>query len=222
MTNVCTLKDINNKCNASFRGVGQRLGGAYEQKLKEKFYSALKSKAEINDHREKLLAKYLERENEFQRTYADFENKASQLNASSTKIRSQLISERKSHSESQRELEAKYTAEIQSLKSEIKILKRKETLAQKASSIDKDMILSLEAKVHELEGKLGDLELEQALHDSLKLELERANEDLNSKKHEIECMEKGIEVTREITSREIDALSSARLNLTEENLLLKR
>ena len=93
MTNVYTLKDINNKCNASFRGVGQRLGGAYEQELKEKLYSALKSKAKINDHREKLLAKYLERKNEFQQTYADFENKASQLNASSTKIRSQLISE---------------------------------------------------------------------------------------------------------------------------------
>jgi hypothetical protein len=83
------------------------------------------------------------------------------------------------------------------------------------------MILSLEAKVHELEGKLGDLELEQALHDSLKLELERANEDLNSKKHEIECMEKGIEATHEITSREIDALSSVRLNLTEENSRLR-
>jgi hypothetical protein len=83
------------------------------------------------------------------------------------------------------------------------------------------MILSLEAKVHELEGKLGDLELEQALHDSLKLELERANEDLNSKKHEIECMEKRIEATHEITSREIDALRKARLNSMEENSRLR-
>jgi hypothetical protein len=74
-------------------------------------------------------------------------------------------------------------------------------LDQKASSVDKDTIFSLEAKVRELKGKLDDLELEQALHDSLKLELERANEDLNSKKHEIECMKKGIEATREITSR---------------------
>ena len=149
MTNVYTLKDINNKGDGSFRGVGQWLGGAYEQELKEKLYSALKSKAEINDLSEKLIDKYNEREKEF-------ENKASQLITSTTKVRSQLISERKSHSESQRELEAKYTAEIQSLKSEIKTLKRKATLSQKASSLDKDTILSLEAKVRELEGKSSD------------------------------------------------------------------
>ena len=57
--------------------------------------------------------------------------------------------------------------------------------------------------------------------DSLRLELERVKEDFNSKKHEIECMEKGIEATHEITSREIDALSSARLNLTKENSRLQ-
>src|SRR5688572_15946123 len=90
--------------------------------------------------------RYSERE----QIYADFENKASQLNAFSAKVRSQLISERKSHSESLRELEAKYTAEIQSLKSKIKTLKREGTLAQKASSADKIKILSLEVKVREL------------------------------------------------------------------------
>ncbi|PKK43483.1 hypothetical protein RhiirC2_804268, partial [Rhizophagus irregularis] len=140
--------------------------------------------------------KYNEREKEF-------ENKASQLIASTTKVRSQFISERKSHSERQREHEAeraKYTAEIQSLKSEIKTLKRKATLSQKASSLDKDTILSLEAKVRELE---------------------RVKEDLNSKNHEIECMEKGIEATHEITSREIDALRKARLNSMEENSHLR-
>ena len=244
MSNIHTLNDINNKGDGSFKGVGQRLGGAYEQELKEKLYSTLKSKAEINDLSEKLLAKYSEREREFQRTYADFENKASQLIASSTKIRSQLISERKSHSESQRELEAKYTAEIQSLKSKIKTLKREATLAQKASSSDKVTILSLETKVVELEGKLEDLKLDPVFRDSnvvgelleepaqisssdpkeidsLRLELERVKEDFNSKKHEIECMEKGIEATHEITSRERDALSSARLNLIEENSRLQ-
>src|SRR3954451_1299526 len=100
-------------------------------------------------------------------------NKASQLIASSTKVRSQLISERKSHSESQRELVAKYTAEIKSLKSNIKTLKREANLAQKASSADKVQILSLEAKIRELEGKLEDIDLE----------LERTNGNLNSKKH---------------------------------------
>src|SRR5581483_3326610 len=218
MTNVHTLKDIN-KGDGSFKGVGQRLGSAYEQELKEKLYSALKSKAEINDFSEKLVDKYNEREKEF-------ENKASQLITSTTKVRSQLISERKSHSESQRELEAKYSAKVKSLKSNIKTLKREATLAQKASSADKIKILSLETKVCELEGKLDDLELEQVLHDSnavggmikepaqsdpkeidsLRLELERVKEDLNSKEYTIECMEKEIEATHEITSREIDAL----------------
>jgi len=157
-----------------------------------------------------LVDKYNEREKEF-------ENKASQLIASTTKVRSQLISERKSHTESQRELEAKYTAEIQSLKSEIKILKRKATLSQKASSLDKDTILSLEAKVRELEDKSSN----PKEIDSLRLELERVKEDLNSKNHEIECMEKGIEATHEITSREIDALRKARLNSMEENRSLR-
>ena len=60
MTNVYTLKDINNKGDGSFRGGGQRLGGAYEQEFKEKLYSALRSKAEINDLIKKLLAKYSE------------------------------------------------------------------------------------------------------------------------------------------------------------------
>src|ERR1044072_6055109 len=170
MTNVYTLKDINNKGDGSFRGVGQRLGGAYEQELKEKLYSALKSKAKINDLSEKLVDKYNEREKEF-------ENKASQLIAFTTKVRFQLISEWKSHSESQRQLEAKYTAKIQSLKSEIKTLKRKVTLSQKASSLDKDTILSLETKVRELEGKSSD----PKEIDSLRLELERVKEDLNSR-----------------------------------------
>ncbi|PKY33861.1 hypothetical protein RhiirB3_453119 [Rhizophagus irregularis] len=195
MTNVYTLKNINNKDNDSFKGVGQRLGGTYEQEFKEKLYSAIKSKAEINDLSEKLVDKYNEREKEF-------ENKASQLNTSTTKVRSQLISERKSHCKNQRELEAKYTAEIKSLKSNIKTLKREATLAQKASFDDKVQILSLEVKVRELE-------------------LERANEDLNSKNYTIECMEKGIEASDSIYKWELDIRSSERLKLMEENSSLK-
>mgnify|MGYP006209396553 CR=1 FL=1 len=47
------------------------------------------------------------------------------------------------------------------------------TLTQKALSIDKDTILSLEAKVRELEGKSSD----PKEIDSLRLELERVKED---------------------------------------------
>src|SRR6266498_2558085 len=159
-------------------------------------------------------------------------------------VRFQLISEWKSYSESQRELKAKYTAKIKSLKSNIKTLKREATLAQKASSADKIKILSLETKVRELEGKLEDIDLERTYHDldvmggvveeltqisssepkeidSLRLELKRANEDLNSKEYTIECMEKGIESSNNIFRREIDFLSSARLNLLEKNAHLQ-
>ena len=79
------------------------------------------------------------------------------------------------------------------------------------------MILFLKAKVRELEDKSSD----PKKIDSLRLELERVKEDLNSKNHEIKCMEKGIEATHEITSQEIDALRKARLNSMEENSRLR-
>src|SRR2546430_15382354 len=88
MFNVNTLKDIKNR--------GHRLGSAYEQKLEKKLRTAIDFNSEITDFNEKLQAEnseYLEREKEFQRTYADIGNKISQLNASTTKVRSQLISE---------------------------------------------------------------------------------------------------------------------------------
>ncbi|CAG8760157.1 3871_t:CDS:1, partial [Rhizophagus irregularis] len=151
MSNVHTLNDIKDREGGSYKKPGHRLGSAYEQELKKKLRSVTEFNSEINDLSEKLVDKYNEREKESQRTYADIRNKISQLNASSAKVKSQLISERKSHSESYRELEAKYTAEIKSLKSSIKSLKREATLAQKVSSADKIKILSLETKVRELE-----------------------------------------------------------------------
>src|SRR4051812_38514059 len=102
MNNVHTLRDVNKKSNIS-TATGHQLGTAYEQELKEKLYSALSSKADLRDLNRKLVDKYNGREKEFQRTNADIGNKISQLNASSAKVRSQLISEWKSHSESQRE-----------------------------------------------------------------------------------------------------------------------
>src|ERR1044071_7097214 len=105
MSNVHTLNDIKDREGGSYKKPGHRLGSAYEQELEKKLRSVTEFNSEINDLSEKLVDKYNEREKEFQRTYADFENKASQLIASSTKIKSQLISKRKSYSESQRELE---------------------------------------------------------------------------------------------------------------------
>ncbi|CAG8742864.1 5082_t:CDS:1 [Dentiscutata erythropus] len=239
MSNVYTLKDLNKRRH--------RLGSVYKQELEKKIRSVTEFNSEINDLSEKLVDKYNEREKEYQRSYSDIGNKISQLNVSSTKVRSQLISEQKFHSESQCELEAKYTAEIKSLKSSIKSLKGEATLAQKALSLDKVKIISLEAKIDELEAKIKHLELKrvgssppisQGLNivegllekpaqinlseiDSLRLELGQVKEDLNLKKHEIECMEKGIEATDIIYKRELDRLYSAQSNLMEENSHLR-
>ncbi|CAB4389730.1 unnamed protein product [Rhizophagus irregularis] len=154
MSNVHILKDIKDR--------GHRLGSIYEQELEKKLRTAIDFNSEITDFNKKLQAEnseYSEREEEFQRSYADI---------------------------------------------------RVATLAQKASSADKVQILSLETKIHELEGKLEDIDLERTYHDldamggepaqissseieSFRLELEHTKEDRNSKEYTIECMEKGIE-----------------------------
>ncbi|RGB21758.1 hypothetical protein C1646_777309 [Rhizophagus diaphanus] len=158
MSNVHTLNDIKDREGGSYKKPGYWLGSVYEQELEKKIRSITEFNSEINDLSEKLVDKYNEREKEF-------ENKASQLIASTTK------------------LEAKYSAKIQSLKSKIKTLKREETLVQKASSADKVQILSLETKVRELEGGLID-ELAQINSsdpkeiDSLRLELEQTIDSL--------------------------------------------
>ena len=100
MSNVHTLNDIKDREGGSYKKPGHRLGSAYEQELEKKLRSVTEFNSEINDLSEKLVDKYNEREKESQQTYADIGNKISQLNAFSAKVRSQLISKRKSHSES--------------------------------------------------------------------------------------------------------------------------
>ena len=92
MNNVHTLRDVNKKSDTP-TATGHQLGTAYEQELEEKLYSALSSKADLRDLNGKLVDKYNGQEKEFQRTNADIENKISQLNVSSAKVRTQLISE---------------------------------------------------------------------------------------------------------------------------------
>ncbi|RGB29432.1 hypothetical protein C1646_795474 [Rhizophagus diaphanus] len=208
MSDVHTLKDIKDR-GADGGSLskqipsGRQLGSICESELEKALCGSIKTASDIANDYKDLQNIYLERVKDFNCICSGLNNKFSRLNTANT------------------ELEAKYTAKIQSLKSSIKLLKRKTTLAQKASFADKIKILSLETKVRELEGsKLDDLELEQMLHDSnavkgvieepaqingpfrtnssdlkeidsLRLELERVNKDLNSKKYEIEYMEKG-------------------------------
>jgi hypothetical protein len=189
-------------------------------------HSSIKTASNIANDYKNLQDIYLERVKDFNRICSGFNNKFSWLNTANT------------------ELEAKYTTEIKSLKSNIKTLKREATLAQKASFADKVQILSLKAKICELEGKLEDIDLEHTYHDldvmggvieepaqinssdpkeidSLRLELEQVKEDRNSKEYTIKCMEKGIESSNNIFKREIDTWTSKRLKLMEENRSLK-
>src|SRR3954468_11154470 len=214
MSNVHTLKNIEDR-EAVGRLLGKqippghRLGSIRESELEKALRGSIKTASDIANDYKDLQDIYLERVKDFNHICSGFNNKFSQLNTANT------------------ELKAKYSAEIQLLKSNIKTLKREATLAQKASSSDKVQILSLEAKIRELEGKLEDIDLERTYHDldvmggvveepaqislsdpkeidPLRLDLDRAIEDLNSKKHEIECMEKGIESSNNIFKREID------------------
>src|SRR6266508_6879921 len=100
MSNIHTLKDIKDR--------GYWLGSTYEQELEKKIRTAINFNSEIIDFNEKLQAENLE----YSEREKDIGNKISQLNAFSTKVRFQLISEQKFHSESQRELEAKYSAKV--------------------------------------------------------------------------------------------------------------
>ena len=214
MPNVHTLRNTEN------RGVvegslskhippGHRLGSIRESELEKALRGSIKTASDIANDYKDLQDIYLEQVKDFNRICSGFNNKFSQLNTANT------------------ELEAKYSAKVKSFKSNIKTLKRELTLAQKASSYDKVKNLSLEVKVRELEGKLDDIDLEHTYHDldvmggvieelaqissseieSLRFELKRANEDLNSKKHEIEYMKKGKESSNSMYKWEIDILS---------------
>ena len=145
MPNVHTLRDIEN------RGVvesslskhipsGHQLSSICELELEKALRDSIKTASDIANDYKDLQNIYLERVKDFNCICSGFNNKFTQLNIANT------------------ELEAKYSAEVKSLKSSIKILKRELTLAQKVSSYDKAKILSLEVKIRELKGKLENID----------------------------------------------------------------
>ncbi|GET03414.1 hypothetical protein GLOIN_2v1763802 [Rhizophagus clarus] len=242
MSNVHTLKDIEDR-EAVGESLGKQippgrqLGSIRELELEKALRGSIKTTSDIANDYKDLQDVCLKQKKDLVLVQANANKKISQLNATNTRLRS---SEQLFRNERKAERE-KYSAEIKSLKSLIKTLEKEASLAQKASSADKIKILSLETKVRELEGKLDDLELEQVLHDSnavggmiedpaqsdrkeidsLRLELERVKEDLNSKEYTIECMEKGKEASDNIYKRELDIRSSERLKLMEKNTHLQ-
>ncbi|RGB35475.1 hypothetical protein C1646_759317 [Rhizophagus diaphanus] len=150
-------------------------------KLEKALRNSIKTTSDIANEYKDLQDIYLERVKDFNHICSGFNNKFSWLNTANS------------------ELKAKYIAKIKLLKSNIKSLKREATLVQKALSANKVQILSLKTKIHKLEGKLENIDLE--------LELDRVKEDLNSKNYEMKCMEKGKELSDGIYKRKIDILS---------------
>jgi hypothetical protein len=172
MPRIYTLNDIGNSDGSK---LGSPPSNRYppsrlelEEQLKkdrEKFIRSAKqliTKYHVLDKKNKCMQNDLDRSHEenerMQNSMKQITPLTMQQNDLINKLGSKITSERKSHLESQRELEAKYSAEIKTLKREL-------TLAQKASFNDKIQIISLETKIRELEGKLGDIELERTYHD---------------------------------------------------------
>ncbi|GES85406.1 hypothetical protein GLOIN_2v1790954 [Rhizophagus clarus] len=155
-----TLKDIEDKgVVGGLLGKqipsGRRLGSNRESELEKALRGSIKTASDIaNDYKE-LQDVCLKQKKDLMLVQANANKKISQLNATNTRFRS---SEQLSHTERKAERE-KYSAEIKSLKFLIKILEKEATLAQKASSLDKIKILSLEAKISELEDVVEESEV---------------------------------------------------------------
>jgi len=114
MSNVHTLRNIENR--GTVEGSlgkhippGHRLGSIHKSELEKALRGSIKTASNIANDYKNLQDIYLEQVKDFNRICSGFNNKFSQLNIANT------------------ELKAKYSAEIKSLKSNIKILERELT-----------------------------------------------------------------------------------------------
>ena len=199
MKNVHTLKDISS---------GHRLSSAREMELEEMLRNNIQSISELINEYNDMQGVYSSYSKRNDRDKAKLHRNLEQAETNNRKLSdriyqlidvlSQLRSERDS-------------LNFQITRKDISLAESKDKLATKSKEIK-----ALQSKLKTLEKNSSLAQMNLSEMDSLRLELERTTEDLNSKNYEIECMEKGIEVTHEITSREIDALSSALL--PNENL----
>lgn len=109
MSNVYTLRDIENK--------GHRLGSIRESELENALRNSIKTSSDLSNEYKALQDVYSAEKLARLRREKDFGNRINQLNDANT------------------EIEAKYSAEVKSLKSLIKVLEGKLALAQKDSSM---------------------------------------------------------------------------------------
>src|SRR3954471_13769248 len=115
MPNIHTLRDIENRgvvesSLSKYIPSGHQRSSIRKSELEEALRDSIKTASDIANDYKDLQDIYLERVKDFNRICSGFNNKFSRLNTANT------------------ELKAKYSAEIQLLKSNIKTLKREATL----------------------------------------------------------------------------------------------
>ena len=204
MKNVHTLKDISS---------GHRLGSAREMELEKMLRNNIQSISELINEYNDMQGVYSSYSKRNDRDKAKLHRNLEQAETNNRKLSDcihQLIDEM---SQLRSEMDS---LNFQITHKDISLAESKDKLATKSKEIK-----ALQSKLKTLEKNSSLAQMNLSEMDSLRLELERTTEDLNSKNYEIECMEKGIEATHEITSRERDALSSVQLNLIEENSRLR-
>src|SRR3954453_301982 len=204
MRNVHTLKDISS---------GYRLGSAREMELEEMLCNSIKSISELTNEYNDIQGVYSSYSKRNDRDKAKLHCNLEQAETNNRKLSDrihQLIDEMSQLRSEMNSLNFQIT------RKDISLAESKDKLATKSKEIK-----ALQSKLKALEKNSSIAQTNLSEMDSLRLELEQARDDLSSKKHEIECMEKGIESSNNIFKREIDALSSARINSMEENSRLQ-
>src|SRR3954453_396765 len=204
MRNMHTLKDISS---------GHRLGSAREMELKEMLCNSIKSISELTNEYNDIQGVYSSYSKRNDRDKAKLHRNLKQAETNNRKLSDrihQLIDEMSQLRSEMNSLNFQIT------RKDISLAESKDKLTTKSKEIK-----ALQSKLKALEKNSSLAQMNLSEMDSLRLELERANEDLNSKKHEIECMEKGKESSDSMYKRKIDILSSGRLKLIDENSHLR-
>ena len=183
MKNVHTLKDISS---------GHRLGSAREMELEEMLRNSIQSISELTNEYNDMQGVYSSYSKRNDRDKAKLHRNLEQAETNNRKLSDrihQLIDEM---SQLRSEMDS---LNFQITHKDISLAESKDKLATKSKEIK-----ALQSKLKTLEKNSSLAQMNLSEMDSLRLELERTTEDLNSKKYEIEYMKKGIEVTHEITS----------------------
>src|SRR4051812_9453316 len=181
MKNVHTLKDISS---------GHRLSSAREMELEEMLRNNIQSISELTNKYNDMQGVYSSYSKRNDRDKAKLHRNLEQAETNNRKLSDrihQLIDEMSQLRSEMNSLNFQITHK------DISLAESKDKLATKSKEIK-----ALQSKLKTLEKNSSLAQMNLSEMDSLRLELKRTTEDLNSKNCEIECMEKAIEATHEI------------------------